>query len=117
MGGHSTRGTSSNLEILQKSKWGTDNGDNKEVGVRVSPRGSQAFGPRGAPARDQAGPSARALISAFYVLKMLHLQDRVFSCSLSLAGCLRVAEKTRKTPLVSNMTFYKNSSNTRKRSL
>lgn len=54
--------------------------NNKEVELRVSPRGSQALSPHGVLTRDQAGQSARALISAFYVLKMLHLHSHVFSC-------------------------------------
>lgn len=64
----------------------------KEVGLRVSPRGSEALTLHEVVARDQAGQSATALISAFYVLKMLHLHSHVFSCSLSSAECQRTAE-------------------------
>lgn len=66
--------------------------NNKEVGLRVSPRGSEALSPHGALARDQTGQSAGALISAFYVLKMLHLHTHVFSSSLSSAECLTMPE-------------------------
>lgn len=88
--GHCTRGAASSLQILQKIGGQTTN--NKEVGLRVSPRGSEALSPNGALARDQTGQSARALISAFYVLKTLHLHSHVFSCSLSSAEWLRMAE-------------------------
>lgn len=88
--GHGTRGAASSFEIPQI--FGGQMTNNKEVGPRVSPRGSEPLSPHGALARDQNGQSARALISAFYVLKTLHLHSHVFSCSLSSAECLRMVE-------------------------
>lgn len=60
----------------------------KEVGLRVSPGGSEAAqSPRSTDQR-----SVRALISGFYVVKMLHLHCHVFSCSLLSAQSLRRAD-------------------------
>lgn len=52
------------------------------MGLRVSTRSSEAFSPCEELARDQAEQSGRALISAFYVPKLLHLHSHVFLCRL-----------------------------------
>lgn len=62
--------------------------NNKEVGLRVSPRGSEALSPHGALATDQTRQSARALISVFYVWKTSHLHSPVFSCPRALVNAL-----------------------------
>lgn len=80
--------------------------NNKEVGLRVSPRGSEALSPHGALARDQTGQSASALISPFHVRKTLHLHSHVFSSSPSSAKHHRM-EEFELDLLVNNLTFHK----------
>lgn len=96
--GHDTRGAAWNLQIPLKTGWQAVN--NKEVGLEGVTQGQwSAQSPQSAEHRSDR-QSVTALISAFYVVKTLHLHSRVLSCSLSPAERLRSEDKTQGTPFV-----------------